>query len=90
MQPVLGEAKPTAQSARAHHQLMSLLLLLLLLLLHDDDVTSRRGDRLGKFLEIPTSDASAAEMQRCHLASKICLIHNTISHSFSKNEKTLV
>ena len=65
MQPVLGEAKPTAQSARAHHQLMSLLLLLL----HDDDVTSRRGDRLGKFLEIPTSDASAAKMQRCHLAS---------------------
>ena len=56
MQPVLGEAKPTAQSARAHHQLMSLLL-------HDDDVTHPptghlEGDKLGKFLEIPTPDAS--------------------------------
>ena len=37
--------------------------------LHDDDVigldvTHRRGDRLGEFLEIPTSDASAASRSR--------------------------
>ena len=60
-----GGSQAKAGSARPHHQLMSLLLL------HDDDVThppigGEGGDRLGKFLEIPTSDA---EMQRCRLGS---------------------
>ena len=54
--------KPSRERARpSKSQLMSPL--------HDDDVigldvTHRRGDRLGEFLEIPTSDASAASRSR--------------------------